>query len=906
MDLIQTNLNDKETPNSDNICNKVNLTDKNKNLGGFGLKIGSLNVNGLTNKFEVIQELLHDNNLDILLLQETWLFDLDQAAFDGYTAIHVSAMEPDLPVMGRCFGGIAILLKNNIRFERVTPPAKPENLSLYNYSRCLSLELCEYSICLTNFYLPCTTAGESTEEAACKLHDILGYYESYSEGFTNKLIGGDFNSSPHDDNWRSRILEDFYNPHFIQHDLEILPEEAYSYESAQNGSRRLLDRILSTTPDIFVDYKIHSDTGEGLSDHYLVSGTLKTKKLSFPKNDETQEKRPNWNKAEEKHIRAFKENLTKQLRKIEKAGIYNNETMIALSDAIDLAAKATIPKFKTGKKNQNISEWKEKLKPLQTEHKKWCSIASNTDRSSPSYSYVMMMKNQSRRRYKLAVRNRRKEILKNIAEQKTMTNCFDVTKKKKVKMATPPLLLEDKSPEDQLDLWENHYRKVFKGRSEPKELPEQYKNSKGPIFSIEELEKVISEIDTKKSYNHHFAWKNSGAVAKRILLACYNAWSSSADQNWEFLSTRIGPIPKGPSKPTNKIKSYRPIACATSEAWLLEKLVRNICEPYFTTLPEQFGYKAGHSTIHCLSMVKQLRFTNDTHVAFLDASSAFDKISHDRIISQLEKRKVPSELIKSILGLTFNTNFRISWFKETTEHKFYPGQGVKQGGCLSAFLFAICYDDLIEEIRKTAAGTWLKDRFLQIIIFADDICICAASSNGLSKLYSVVMSFCGRYDDIEMNPTKSVIMRLGRSKQKPISFEEIPVKEKATYLGATISNSKTDEEDKRRAVRALFIKTNMLLKQNSQVKYLADSQKKQILNAYGTVYAIETFDEISSTMNRAHAYMTKNLWPKYQHSEYYNGFIRYRYLYKIIADGANTIAERHRYSLHKFSARSVH
>ena len=100
---------------------------------------------------------------------------------------------------------------------------------------------------------------------------------------------------------------------------------------------------------------------------------------------------------------------------------------------------------------------------------------------------------------------------------------------------------------------------------------------------------------------------------------------------------------------------------------------------------------------------------------------------------------------------------------------------------------------------------------------------------------------------------------------------------------------------------SLYIKTNILLKQNSQVRYLADAQKHQILNAYGTVYGIETLQDISTTLNRAHAYMTKNLWPKYQHSEYYkNGFIRYRFLYKIIANGANTIHERHRTLRNKF------
>ena len=891
--MVDTETSGKSVKFQNNILNFNNISKQ-------GLRIGSLNVNSLTNKMPIVNDLLHDYNLDILFIQETWLYDLAVDAFKGYKTVHISAMEPDRPVVGRCYGGIAIIVRDDIKFERVTPPARPDNLSVFNYSRCLSLDLCDYSICVTNLYLPCSAQGETVEEASCKLHDLLGYYHSYTDDFTNKIIGGDFNSSPYDDNFRSKILDDLIKPTFHEQDINILPANSYSYESAQNGSKRLLDRILSTTPDIFSSYKIHTDTGAGLSDHYLITGTLKIKKIT-KKSATIKTSKPNWKKAGPKHIRAFNENLSRRILKLEKLGVYNNDTMQALSSAIDLAAEATIPKFSGSNKKKSISKWSELIKPYKTEFEHWCNIELNTDKNLASYDYVSYMKRKSKCRYKLAVKKRRQEISKNIAEQKTMTNCFDTTKKSKIKMDSPPLLLEQKSPEDQLELWNNHYNKVFKGRNEPKTLPDKYKISKGPVFTLTELDKVISDIDTKKSYNHHFAWKHLSIRAKKLLLSCYNNWSSSESQDWDFLATKISPIPKGPSKPTNIIKSYRPIACATSEAWILEKLVRNLAEPYFTTKPEQFGYKAGHSTIHCLSIVKQLRFSSDVHIAFLDASSAFDKISHERIIAQLEKRKVPAELIKSILGLTFNTNFKITWFSETTTNKFYPGQGVKQGGCLSAFLFAICYDDLIENIKKTPGGVWMNKYLLQIIIFADDICICATSSNGLSSLYNEVMRFCNLYGDIEMNPSKSVIMRLGTSKQKAISFQDIPTKEKATYLGATISNSKNDEEDKRRTIRTLYIKTNMLLKQNSQVRYLANDQKKQILNAYGTVYGIETFENISSTQNRAHAYMTKNLWPKYQHSEYYkNGFIRYRFLYKLIANDANTISERHRALRNKF------
>ena len=55
--------------------------------------------------------------------------------------------------------------------------------------------------------------------------------------------------------------------------------------------------------------------------------------------------------------------------------------------------------------------------------------------------------------------------------------------------------------------------------------------------------------------------------------------------------------------------------------------------------------------------------------------------------------------------------------------------GVRQGGILSPYLFAIYVDDLIDQIRKSGHGLRIG-----CVVYANDIAVLSASCYGLQKL----------------------------------------------------------------------------------------------------------------------------------------------------------------------------
>ena len=86
--------------------------------------------------------------------------------------------------------------------------------------------------------------------------------------------------------------------------------------------------------------------------------------------------------------------------------------------------------------------------------------------------------------------------------------------------------------------------------------------------------------------------------------------------------------------------------------------------------------------------------------------------------------------------------------------------GVRQGGVLSPYLFAIFIDDIIKEVKKSELGCKLKHENVGIFIYADDIILLAPTVQSLQGMLQV----CERelaWIDMSLNTKKSLCMRFG-------------------------------------------------------------------------------------------------------------------------------------------------
>ena len=78
---------------------------------------------------------------------------------------------------------------------------------------------------------------------------------------------------------------------------------------------------------------------------------------------------------------------------------------------------------------------------------------------------------------------------------------------------------------------------------------------------------------------------------------------------------------------------------------------------------------------------------------------------------------------------------------------FSVSNGVRQGGILSPYLFAIYMDDLSVTLNNAKVGCHINNRCANHMLYADDLCVIAPSPRGLQSLLDIYTKY-GLENDI--------------------------------------------------------------------------------------------------------------------------------------------------------------
>ena len=133
---------------------------------------------------------------------------------------------------------------------------------------------------------------------------------------------------------------------------------------------------------------------------------------------------------------------------------------------------------------------------------------------------------------------------------------------------------------------------------------------------------VLNAIDKLKSGK---ACGNDGLSAEHfihsdrritILMSIfYNKVISHGHLPDDFMKTIIIPLITNKSGDTSNVNNYRPIALVTVASKILEIILLELLTPYLNTTDNQFAFKKGHSTDHCIFALKMLFSTIKVTIA---------------------------------------------------------------------------------------------------------------------------------------------------------------------------------------------------------------------------------------------------------------------------------------------------
>lgn len=251
------------------------------------------------------------------------------------------------------------------------------------------------------------------------------------------------------------------------------------------------------------------------------------------------------------------------------------------------------------------------------------------------------------------------------------------------------------------------------------------------------------------------------------------------------------PIKKPNSDPALP-KSFRPISLLPTLGKLVEHIFRKRLDAFINSndilIPEQFGFRSGHSTTHQLLRVTEYvatSFYNKRHAGavFLDIAKAFDTVWHSGLIYKLVRTKMPKAFIHFIISYLKNRTFAVRYATSTSSTR--PIQaGVPQGSKISPILFEIYINDIPRHPKTSLA------------LFADDTAVLSTSKNitlmtdHLQNHLCILEDWFTRWR-IKVNPSKTTALYFSKSPfvvppRLRLYGEWISFAREAKYLGVIL------------------------------------------------------------------------------------------------------------------------
>ena len=265
----------------------------------------------------------------------------------------------------------------------------------------------------------------------------------------------------------------------------------------------------------------------------------------------------------------------------------------------------------------------------------------------------------------------------------------------------------------------------------------------------------------------------------------------------QFQSGTIVPIVKDRQGDCGDMNNYRGITIAPILSKIFEHALKIVFQPFLTTSQYQFWFKKKSLTSHAIFCLKEAvdyytSHGSNVYCSFLDASKAFDRLVHAGLFLKLLQRGIPLVFLNIIIHWYSALKCRVRWGDSFSDW-FAVISGVRQGGILSPIFYCLYVDDLVDILSNLGIGCHLKNLFLSILLYADDMALLSPSLKGLQRLLSATEQYCMTWD-IMLNAKKSKNLFFGKSHPlAPLQLDgkNIEWVKSWRYLGITVKSHTT-------------------------------------------------------------------------------------------------------------------
>lgn len=324
--------------------------------------------------------------------------------------------------------------------------------------------------------------------------------------------------------------------------------------------------------------------------------------------------------------------------------------------------------------------------------------------------------------------------------------------------------------------WTKHFNELLNKEEKvlPKWLLEEFCEDDdfcGKQITREEVTLALGSIKTRKAPG---IWGMGGNIVKimkdilvDVLYQVFNKILDSGTYPPEWSVAMIHPIYKNKGDVRDPA-SYRGISLLPTLGKLFTGIMNDRFEKWVTTNDRdsvyQSGFKKGFSTVdHCFvldTLVTRAMSTRKPKLftAFIDFEKCFDTVPRKALLYKLRKSGISKRFHNVLKSMFAGARFCIRVDENNRSATSAYGTGIFQGDKLSPRLFTFFLNDLFKELFKcNHAAPMLGGEPIFALAYADDICLCSTTVDGLQALLDKLNDYCGEWG-LKVNTEKSFTM----------------------------------------------------------------------------------------------------------------------------------------------------
>jgi hypothetical protein len=184
-------------------------------------------------------------------------------------------------------------------------------------------------------------------------------------------------------------------------------------------------------------------------------------------------------------------------------------------------------------------------------------------------------------------------------------------------------------------------------------------------------------------------------------------------------------------------------------------------EEYYVYIEAQYGFRKGRGTVDNVFILHSI--INDylqngkrVYALFIDFQKAFDYVVFDNLWFKLIQFGIRGKMFNIIHSMYQNVKNSVL-LNGHISNVFTGSIGVRQGDCLSPFLFSMYINDLEQDLLSVYNGIKVKNTKIPLLLYADDAVILAESKEDLQRAINKLYTYC-EFWKLKLNTDKSKVI----------------------------------------------------------------------------------------------------------------------------------------------------